>query len=249
MTNRKILYGYIVQGGQYILHSEESLVVRRVFSDYTLGLSYQKISDSLNHDQIPYSPEDTLWNKHKVKRLLENERYIGDEHYPPIVEKETFAEVRTLIHEKSNPRTSKTPAAITDLFPLLRCSDCHERIETIWEDSDSLRLRCEHCDTAILLSANQLLRVTARQTAIHKEQGEIAYEPSGELIKFSNEINRKLEQDTDPTEVIELILKGVAIRYDCCTIHAPALETGQNNDIERITIYPDGQITVAFKDQ
>ena len=39
---------------------------------------------------IPYCREVLLWNKHKVKRLLENPRYTGKEGYPILVEADIF---------------------------------------------------------------------------------------------------------------------------------------------------------------
>ena len=70
MINRKILYGYQIQNGEITVVEDEALVVRRVFSLYLGGLSYQRISDTLNGEEIPFCREAPLWNKHKVKRLL-----------------------------------------------------------------------------------------------------------------------------------------------------------------------------------
>ena len=42
------------------------------------------------------------------------------------------------------------------------------------------------------------------------------YQPSGEVIRLTNAINRGLEHPDDPQEVISLILQGVAARYACC---------------------------------
>ena len=43
-----------------------------------------------------------------------------------------------------------------------------------------------------------------------------SYQPSGEVIRLTNAINRGLEHPDDPQEVISLILQGVAARYACC---------------------------------
>ena len=77
MINRKILYGYQIQNGEIAVVEDEALVVQRVFSLYLGGQSYQRISDTLNGEEIPFCREAPLWNKHKVKRLLENPRYAG----------------------------------------------------------------------------------------------------------------------------------------------------------------------------
>ena len=40
-------------------------------------LSYQALADRMNADNIPFSQESPLWNKHKIKRMLENSRLPG----------------------------------------------------------------------------------------------------------------------------------------------------------------------------
>ena len=82
MINRKVLYGYQIQNGTLEIVPEEQRAVSMVFTLYNSGASYQAISDALNRQGIPYCREVPLWNKHKVKRLLENPRYTGKEGYP-----------------------------------------------------------------------------------------------------------------------------------------------------------------------
>lgn len=81
MTNRKNLYGYQIRDGALEIVPEEQQVVLMVYTLYNAGASYQNISDALNRQNIPFSPEAPLWNKHKVKRVLENTRYIGKDGY------------------------------------------------------------------------------------------------------------------------------------------------------------------------
>lgn len=107
VVKRKILYGYFIQNGELKILPAEAIIVKRVFNDYLEGLSYQGIVEMLNEEKIPYSPEVAEWNKHKVKRLLENPRYIGEKEYPAIIELETFANVQQLIQSKANNYTPK----------------------------------------------------------------------------------------------------------------------------------------------
>ena len=101
MYNRRILYGYIIQNGELVVLAEEAATVKRIFSNYLKGLSYQALAEMLNDEKIPYSSEVADWNKHKVKRLLENSRYIGEKEYPAIIESETFENVQQLIKSKA----------------------------------------------------------------------------------------------------------------------------------------------------
>lgn len=107
MAKRKMLYGYLIQNGEVIAEPKEAITVKRIFVDYLEGLSYQAIAEMLNEEKIPYSPEVAEWNKHKVKRLLENPRYTGEKEYPVIIEPETFENVQQLIKSKATNYTPK----------------------------------------------------------------------------------------------------------------------------------------------
>ena len=93
MANRKILYGYQIAHGELVIRAEEQLIVHKVFTTYLAGLSYQALADQLNADNIPFAQESPLWNKHKIKRMLENPRYTGTDRYPPIIDQDTFRPV------------------------------------------------------------------------------------------------------------------------------------------------------------
>ena len=94
MAKRKILYGYQIMHGDLVIQEEECLTVQNVFTSYLAGLSYQTLADRMNADNIPFSQESPLWNKHKIKRMLENSRYAGENGYPPIIDQDTFQQVQ-----------------------------------------------------------------------------------------------------------------------------------------------------------
>ena len=94
MANRKILYGYQIIHGDLVIQEEERLTVQNIFTTYLAGLSYQALADRMNADNIPFSQESPLWNKHKIKRMLENSRYAGGNGYPPIIDQDTFQQVQ-----------------------------------------------------------------------------------------------------------------------------------------------------------
>ena len=101
MTNRKNLYGYHIENGELAIVPQEVETVQRITTQYIAGGSYQSIAETLNGDGIPFSMEAPLWNKHKVKRLLENPRYTGQKGYPAIIDAETFQAVQRMIQEKT----------------------------------------------------------------------------------------------------------------------------------------------------
>ena len=111
MINRKVLYGYQIQNGTLEIVPEEQRTVSMVFTLYNAGASYQAISDALNRQGVPYCREVPLWNKHKVKRLLENPRYTGKEGYPCLL----YTSQRLLSRQGRSPAPSSFP------LPVSRC--------------------------------------------------------------------------------------------------------------------------------
>lgn len=100
-SKRTILYGYQIQDGELTVCREEAFIVGEVASQFLQGLSYQTIANLLNQNQIPYNV-DEQWDKHKVKRMLENPRYTGADGYPIIVDLQQFDKIQQKIREKTS---------------------------------------------------------------------------------------------------------------------------------------------------
>ena len=125
MSYRKILYGYQIQNGELTLVPEEAAVVNRIAGLYLDGLSYQKLADLLNQKNIPFSQEAPAWDKHKVKRLLENPRYTGQKGYPAILDGGTFSlRSRAAFQEKTAKQTPKAERPALKLVSRLHCAAC-----------------------------------------------------------------------------------------------------------------------------
>ena len=126
MSHRKMLYGYRYQSAELSPQPEEAKTVRRIFAMYLDGQTYQQIADTLNGEQIPFSSEDANWNKHEIKRLLENPRYGGADEYPPIVDSQTCQTARSRILEK-NAHLRQTRPALR-LRDCLWCAECGKKL-------------------------------------------------------------------------------------------------------------------------
>ena len=89
MKNRTLPYGYRCDNGIIVLHPQESEIVKRICKAYLDGQSLLTIATWLNEEQIEYMPEVIGWNKARLKRIIEDERYLGKEPYPMILDEET----------------------------------------------------------------------------------------------------------------------------------------------------------------
>lgn len=149
MSNRKNLYGYRIENGTLVVCPEEAAVVERVTTLYLAGASYQAIADALNKEGIPFSQEAPLWNKHKVKRLLENSRYTGADGYPPILGEAIFRAVQEQIRSKTAGYAVKEKRPVLQLKDFLRCpcGGALQRHGGTNQRRDTLYLKCTACGT------------------------------------------------------------------------------------------------------
>ena len=84
--NRTIPFGYMMKDGKITANPKEVLAVVTIFSEYLAGKSLSEIADQMT---VPYS-DGIRWNKNMVKRILENEKYLGTEIYPQLISKDIF---------------------------------------------------------------------------------------------------------------------------------------------------------------
>lgn len=259
MSNRKILYGYQIRRGELTTVSKEADTVRQIATLYLNGLSYQKISDTLNGDRIPFSGEAPLWNKHKVKRLLENPRYTGTDGYPPILEREAFDAIQSMIWGKTSHYAKAEKRPVLQLKEYLLCGSCHGRLLGMGgknQKPDTLYLRCERCGMLVTIPDSDLLAEAARQMAEYDAPPEEPYTPSGEVVRLINAINRRLEHPDKPEDVVSLILQGVSARYDCCSAPTEHDTSHRLTEVDfkhfgravsHIVIAANNSVTIQFK--
>lgn len=262
MTKRKILYGYHIRGGALEIVPEEQRVIHMLFTLYSAGASYQEISDALNRQGVPYSPEMPLWNKHKIKRMLENARYTGKDGYPVIIAETDFQAVQDKIAEKNDRRQVSEEVTVVDrLKPYFRCI-CGGKMVRLggrWQDCSKVYLKCECCGIAVTLDADATIQEIVRQFQARKCQGPDAYAPSADVIRLNNAINRGLERPDSPEAVMSLILQGAAARYDCCPQPISEYETSDRSVevdwlrfrrvVSYITVAPDAAVSLTFTDE
>ena len=87
---RKIPFGYMIRDGLIQPHPQEADAVRYIFGQYLAGASLLTIAEDMTRRGIRYHQHTAEWNKHMVKRILENTKYIGEGSYPRLVADEKF---------------------------------------------------------------------------------------------------------------------------------------------------------------
>jgi hypothetical protein len=88
---RKTPFGFEVRGGAIIVNAAEADAVREIFALYIGGGGYSGIAAEMERRGVRYHADNPNWNKHMVKRILENSRYVD-----AIVTASDFERVREL---------------------------------------------------------------------------------------------------------------------------------------------------------
>ena len=84
MGNRKQPFGYHIHRGQIMVLPAEADIVKKIYDGYASGESYNNLVQMLREESVPYDI-DKQWNKNMVARILEDQRYIGNSHFPAII--------------------------------------------------------------------------------------------------------------------------------------------------------------------
>ena len=87
----------MMRDGEIVLRPEESVAVREIFDMYLRGMSLKSIAASMT---VPYNV-DKVWNKNMVSRILENEKYIGADGYPAVIEENMFRKANEIKQRKA----------------------------------------------------------------------------------------------------------------------------------------------------
>lgn len=215
----------------------------------------------MNRQGVPYSSEIPLWNKHKIKRMLENARYTGKDGYPVMIAETDFQAVQDKISEKNDRRQVSEEVTVVDrLKPYFRCT-CGGKMVRLggrWQDRSKVYLKCEHCGISVSLDTDETFQEVAHQMQTHECQEADAYVPSAEVIRLNNAINRGLEQPDSPEAVMALILQGAAARYDCCPQPISECEPSDcpvevdwlrfRRVVSYITVASDATVSLTFTD-
>ncbi|WP_312048117.1 recombinase family protein [Anaerotignum sp.] len=82
--------GYQMINGEIHIDEQKSKTVQCIYEDYVSGKSLLAIAKKLRENGIPNANNKTNWTHGAVGRILENTKYLGDDFYPPLINKELY---------------------------------------------------------------------------------------------------------------------------------------------------------------
>ena len=226
--NRNIPFGYTMKKGEIIAEPTESQAVKDIFKLYLDGKSMSEIARQMSISQISYNGITFDWNKNMVKRILENEKYLGKDGYPVLIDNETFNHANARKKSKATS-VNEISEELKIIRSLTYCKECGHRLSRIGGNTQTDKWDCRNIECSrfnyrltdnmikdILLHI--LNAVIANPDLLDTDSEISAYTTNIKVKCQQNEINRLMDNpEIDSEKVKTEILRLAELKYDCCT--------------------------------
>ncbi len=226
--NRNIPFGYTMQKGEIVEELTESPAIRYIFKLYLDGRSMSEIARQMSISQISYNGITFDWNKNMVKRILENEKYLGKDGYTALIDSETFY--------RANARKKSKATSVNEISEELKiirsltyCTECGNRLSRIGGNTQTDKWDCRNpeCSRFNYRLTDNMIKdillhilnaVIANPDLLNTDSEISGYEPGIEVKCKQNEVNRLMDNPQIDTEKAKTeILKLAELKYECCT--------------------------------
>lgn len=236
--NRVIPFGYCMRNGEITVDFNESKAVARIFEEYLNGSSLQQIAKLMESEKVQYSEISDRWNKNMVKRIIENEKYLGNEKYPQIIGEKFF----TQANEKRMLKATSVcviPEDLQEIRNRTYCLECGHRLSRIggncrsakWDcrNPDCYRFEYQLTDQMIIGVVLTVLNAAIANPNLIENNGEIStYSPTADVIRRQNEINQMIDStQVDFDRIKSELYRLTEMKYDCCTYNDDPQKTKQ----------------------
>lgn len=236
--NRTIPFGYMMQNGEIRINPIEAAAVQKIFKIYLDGSSLLAISNWMSSTAISYNGTTSAWNKNMIKRILENEKYIGEKGYPALIDKEIFH--RANAHKKiKSTAVAELPEELQVIRSLTHCAECGQKLSRIGGNTRSEKWDCRNPECSRFhhrITDNMLIGVIinvmntmiANPDLLDSDEEISEYITNMEVTRQQNEINRLLDSpDVDFDKAKEEIFKLAELKFNCCTYSDKPQKTAQ----------------------
>lgn len=226
MKNRNILFGYQYQNGNIIINQVESATVIRVYQEYLKGASLMRIADRLNTEKIEYMPGMAGWNKARLKRMIEDERYLGNEKYSQIIDSQMFYSVQKIKFDRNTQKDLDRKADIFKINVPVICPVCgncmSRRHDTRRKCQDVWTCKASDCRHIIEISDKDLINQITTILNMVIAAPNIIMQPkptesvmSMSVKKLENEIGNALDSHTINKDILKKkMFECITLKYD-----------------------------------
>ena len=236
--NRVIPFGYCMKNGEITTEPKEVYAVATIFSEYINDKSLSEIAKQMEFEKIQYTADSTHWNKNMVKRIIENEKYLGTEKYPKIIDDDIFRQANEKRVRKATT-LNLIPDDLQEIRKRTYCAECGYRLSRIggnskyehWDcrNPDCYKLEYRLTDQMIIGAVLNVLNSAIANPSLLESGGEIStYSPNADVIRKQNEINQMTDSSqVDFDRVKAEIFRLAEMKYDCCTYNDSPQKTDE----------------------
>lgn len=219
---RTIPFGYQMRQGKISCEQTEADAVKNIFSMYPAGESLKRIAEIMTERGIRYHQHTKQWNKHMVKRILENDHYLGDEEYPQIIDREDYLAVRLQKADRNTYAHCKPD--ISCIRTKTVCAACGAVVRRDMKSHGRARWKCGNsdcgnvvaiADDALVNTINAWLEALAKAPYLLEMHNPPAEKMSMEALRLLNELTAAFNRGTESGEYIRtLIFAAAAEKYN-----------------------------------
>ena len=240
--NRTIPFGYCMKNGEITTEPKEVYAVVAIFDEYLKGRSLSEIAKLMQSEKIRYNAISDKWNKNMVKRIIENEKYLGTDKYPQIIDDDTFR----LANEKRVRKATTLDLIPDDLQEIRKrtyCTECGHKLSRIggnskyekWDcrNPDCYKLEYRLTDQMIIGAVLTVLNSAIANPSLLESGGEIStYSPTADIARKQNEINQMTDSpQVDFDKVKAKIFKLAEMKYDYCSYNESPQKTDELKEL------------------
>lgn len=214
--------GYQIQNGKAEIEPETAELVKEVFNAYLAGTSTYRIAKDFTQRGILNASHKPSWTHGSIGKILENQKYLGDEFYPPLIERSIFEQVqsRRIQRVKDLGRAARPNSFANQSVwsSLLVCGECGQPYRKYTEKGQPPKWRCKyyiyrnrvHCrnrflseeqlERAFIQAVNQVIETPSYLKPDFKE---LPQQESTAERKLTTQINRLLAEPSCDTQAVK----------------------------------------------
>lgn len=124
MKNRNIPFGYRYEDGKIVVNPDEQNTLQRICSEYLDGRSLLQIANGLESDKVEFAPGIITWNKARIMRIVDDDRYLGNVTYPQVIDEATVERMRSRKASRNTQTSTDRQSGIYLLKVPVVCPAC-----------------------------------------------------------------------------------------------------------------------------
>lgn len=223
MKNRNIPFGYRFEDGKIVINPDEQYTLQRICSEYLDGRSLLQIANGLESDKVEFAPGVITWNKARIMRIVDDDRYLGNAVYPQVIDEATVERLRSRKASRNTQTNTDRQSGIYLLKVPVVCPACGKPMHRLHDARCKCTQKwvCNQChiqikkeDTELMEDIVGLLNGLIRDPETIRTVQPSQAEPSIEQRRLDNEIARTLEgYDFDKDALREKLYQRASIGY------------------------------------